>query len=74
MARLRALQVELHLEEFLEITWGLLLVHIVFSIRIGTTFLAKIPALIQGIEFAHQHGWRRIWIEFDSLVCCHDMG
>ena len=30
-----------------------------FDAETGKDFLAKISALIQGIEYAYHHGWRR---------------
>lgn len=39
-----------------------------FDIGIGTDFIVEILALIQGIEYAYQGGWRRLWIELDSIV------
>ena len=39
-----------------------------FDVGIGTTFFAEISALIQGIEFPYQHGWRRLWIELNSMA------
>ena len=40
-----------------------------FDIGIGTAFLAEISALIQGIEYAHQRGWHKLWIELLFSVC-----
>ena len=39
-----------------------------FDVRIGTAFLAKISSFIQGIEYVHQCGWHRLWIELDSMA------
>ena len=39
-----------------------------FDVEIVTAFLAKISALIHGIEYAHQRGCHRFWIELDSMT------
>ena len=56
-------------------TWGAFRDHMrvvigayCFDIRIGTTFLAEISALIQGIKFAFRRGWHRLWIKLDYMA------
>ena len=39
-----------------------------FNVGIGMAFLAEISTLIQGIEYVHQRGWHRLWIELDSMA------
>ena len=47
---------------------GVVIGALCFNVRIGKAFLAEILTFIQGIEFAFQHGWRRLWIELDSMA------
>lgn len=45
---------------FLDITKGLLSVHIVLDVGIGIVFFAEISNLIQNIKYAYQRGWCKL--------------
>lgn len=43
-----------------------------FDVGVSMTFFAEISVIIQGIEYAHQRGWHRLWIKLDytAVIQC----